>query len=120
MSDAPRKRPSLQFSLATAIVMMLVAGGILWLNMRIYRIEEELGYVPTGSLSIFNRVAWRWDARGWPVPWCKIDIPGSLEPQRVFLAWYGVAMDACVAIAILIATAVILEWRIRRKERAHD
>jgi len=31
--DRPNKRPWFQFSLLTAIVMMLVAGGLLWLNL---------------------------------------------------------------------------------------
>ncbi|MCY3018880.1 MAG: hypothetical protein NTW87_07625 [Planctomycetota bacterium] len=32
MSDAPKKRPLFQFSLATAIVMMFAAGGVMYLN----------------------------------------------------------------------------------------
>jgi hypothetical protein len=119
-----KKRPWFQFHLSTAIVMMLVAAGLLWLNLgpTIRSIEVVLGEPMVEA-----------HARGWPFCfWSTVFVPSgrykiAFEPEPYTDYVPGMPMprvrfgmlaaDAVIAIAILLAVAALLEWRIRRKER---
>jgi len=113
MDDAPRKRPLLQFSLATAIVMMFVAAGLLWANLHTY----ESG-IPPGVTVRLPRDAPRpvvFRAKGWPLR-CYGRAFG------VSPGWHMVELivNVAVGLATLAAIAFFLEWLIRRKERQHE
>ncbi|MCY3020853.1 MAG: hypothetical protein NTW87_17690 [Planctomycetota bacterium] len=118
MSEQPRKRPWLQFHLSTAVVLMFVAGGILWLNM-----------VPTGHWDGHKANGERTAGRMYGIPmvivWAgnsfSVDVQGrglveTLQPVRHWEI-LGLLCNTIVGLVILFAVACALEWRIRRKER---
>jgi hypothetical protein len=123
MSEQPKKRPWLQFSLATAIVMMFVASGLLWLNLR------PLLTYPRGSVTswedfpVQQLALLNWQANqhlGWPTtaydwilqrPFVNVDI---YAPQ---LHPLGLTCDIASAVLILLLVAFLCEWLIRRRER---
>jgi len=107
MTDAPRKRPWLQYHLSTAVVLMFVAGGLLWLNMRPLPLRAVEMKIPL---------------HGWPLMTRYAVITLSNEeaammPDGGYWNWQNCALNALCAVVILLAVAVFLEWRIRRKER---
>ena len=112
MSDAPRKRPWLQFHLSTAIVLMFVAGGLMWMNMR------DRG-------SFLEQVAAT--RHGWPFAATEkteyyfgsgsIPFDPDPDPHRTRVSVVGVVADCLVALAILCVVGVLCERLIRRRER---
>ncbi|MCY3021957.1 MAG: hypothetical protein NTW87_23340 [Planctomycetota bacterium] len=123
MSDAPKKRTWFQFHLSTAVVLMFVAGGLMWANLcaKVCGMEtwdsalfkEMAASVPgdEGRVSITGRsVYWGW-------PFAAAEAHGFNQKEYMGIAWTAVAADASVAGAILAATGLLLEWLIRRKER---
>ncbi|MCY3024200.1 MAG: hypothetical protein NTW87_34930 [Planctomycetota bacterium] len=123
MTDAPKKRPFFQFHLSTAVVLVFAAAGLLWANMH----ERK-------AVAHFLDQEWEWDRsrsevqieayvvfHGWP----------SFCTESLYLFCYSepdhfcrndckplsLALNALVALFVLLATAVLLEWLIRRKER---
>jgi len=56
----PRKRPLFQFHLSTAVILMFVAGGLIWLNVN----ERHFGRGAEGSLIWVVSDEY---GRGWPV-----------------------------------------------------
>jgi hypothetical protein len=113
MSDAPaKKRPWFQCSLATAIVMMFVAAGLLWLNMR-DRLETV--WVP--------QYGWLFVAAEKPLIPSVIPGPPTITdpaPNRIHVSVVGVVADCIVALTILCLAGVLCEWRIRCKERQNE
>jgi hypothetical protein len=121
---AKKKRPWFQFHLSTAIVLMFVAAILLWANLR-----------PTiRSIAIVSGLPnVEEHSRGWPVRfWTTVLVFSgthrvSFEPEPYTdyaddmpmpRFWTGMlAADGAVAVVTLLATGVLLEWRIRRKER---
>ena len=95
MTDGPKKRPWLQFSLATAIVLMFVASGLLWLNMR----GSYVHWTHIPPVHIY----------GWPEKFEEYN-PSAVNP---FALLYNVS----VWLTILVATAVVCEWFVRHRER---
>jgi hypothetical protein len=146
------KRPWFQYHLSTAIILMFVAGGLLWLNLT-ERFED--GVPPDEELTVFFdaigaktgllRLGWprsfRTQLVGYvPLPkdisadelstgmalaqpevksqalWIKgVGLATPIGPPIVF--WGGVAFDAALAVAALLTTACVLEYRIRRQRR---
>jgi hypothetical protein len=126
MTDAPaKKRPWLQYHLSTAVVLMFVAAGLLWLNMT-RRSAEDFGYWTKTCRGTF--VNYRYTDYGWPVR-CVSELSPTevggkrIEPPRTFgviLEWQWLACDVIVALIICGTTAILCEQLIRRKERRHD
>jgi len=115
MNDAPKKRPWFQYHLSTAIVLMFVASGLLWLNMQphgfMYCIVEDL---PSGGgrwLNCFGQ------AYGWPFV-CWYSHPGLQD--GITVKGPMICLDAASALCLLLPVAFTLEWRIRRKERRRE
>ena len=106
MSDAPKKRPWFQYHLSTAVVVMFVASGLLWAN---------LSEAPGGNLSDWGVTV---HVYGWPakVYWVTADNTGAgfFWKER---GYGGLAIDAGIALAILLTVAVLCEWAVRRRER---
>ena len=132
------RRPRFQFHLSTAIVLMFVAGGILWANMRDsrYTVSVDSGEIFMTLPLQTQGVAYTF---GWPSVlhegarplrlrvrnvensdqwWVYTDAEADLRERSSFDgSWRmaGIALNLLTALAILLALAVLLEWRIRRK-----
>ncbi|MCY3019181.1 MAG: hypothetical protein NTW87_09165 [Planctomycetota bacterium] len=106
MTEIPRTRPWLQFHLSTAVVLMFVAAGLLWLNM--HDTERQL-----------------WIEHGWPcvavrraeVAFVEGPFGVRLDRPHTTIKPWGMAVDGLVAVATLFLVAFLCESRIRRRER---
>jgi hypothetical protein len=108
------KRRWFQIHLSTAIVMMFVAGGLLWINLKEPSdepvFEKDVNYVIHG--------------RGWPLPTCRIVVVAGESPRKAFLSAqrHGnehesiLLIDAAIALTIVWMTGMGLESIIRRRE----
>ncbi|MGD0091197.1 MAG: hypothetical protein ABSE73_14870 [Planctomycetota bacterium] len=121
MSEKPKKkRPWFQYHLSTAIVLMFVAGGLMWAN-RPYGVFIWEGMDGT---TIYEDPAGPADVWGWPST-CIINRPhdpnripsGALFRIESSNVQNAVVCNLLTAVAILVAVAVWCEWRIRRRER---
>ena len=100
------KRRWFQFSLSTAVVLMLLAGGMLWGNFT--------RVVSTGELAgvQFERLQ-----AGWPFVYFKSDYFSKhnmfFEPR---MDWAWAFVDICCVLLLLIIAGSICEFIIRRLE----
>jgi hypothetical protein len=99
MNDPAKKRPWFQFSLMTAIVMMLAASGLLWLNT-----QQN-----------------RWSGnQGWPFSyrvWKRTRIHGFfIGFETKWLLWWLVG-DVVVGLAVVFIIAFLCESLVRRQDR---
>ena len=106
MSDKSNRR-FWQIHLSTAIVLMFVAGGLIWANVSgapyMYCIEDE---APYGS----HLQGWTdcvGEMKGWPLR-CQFSAHG-------WHVWHTFA-DATVVLGIIVATIFASEYLIRRFE----
>jgi hypothetical protein len=110
MTDAPRKRPWLQFHLSTLVVVMFVAAGLLSLNMQWQ--PEDVVWLDQGggSYGIYA------ESQGWPL---TFHVRTGHGYPFVVPSWLlkGLFWDVLLAIGVLVAAGQISEWLIRRKER---
>ncbi|HEY3323045.1 MAG TPA: hypothetical protein VGP72_21515 [Planctomycetota bacterium] len=127
MSEQPKKRGLFQVHLSTCVVVMFVAGGLLWANA--LKLELELEYkTPSffGLRSFTERE--RRIAYGWPRtfltrnPQFKAEDLSTLDRVELLeLArqwnYANLALNVSVALVILATAAVVLEWFLRRQER---
>ena len=102
------KRPWFRFSLLTAVLMMLAAGGMLWLNAS--AIEFMYGQtteLPNGGIEFDDCFG---KAYGWPWLWIF-----DVEPH---CRWRGIALVGdVVTLALAIgSTAFVCESILRRRE----
>ena len=102
-----KKRRWFQIHLSTAIVMMFVAGTMMWINFRLAG-----SYVRTEG-----NINWLESTSGWPVAivrrsddWHHWRIPVTLENI------WAISINALAAALICLAADRICEWRIRRRE----
>ena len=119
MPDAT-KRKWLQIHLSTCVILMFVAAGLMWLNMRQYNVRSAKW--PHG-----------WTAYGFPFE-AVGDIPRVnrvfeivSEDRKLFaygLPWIGkgvqplpFAVNLVVALICLALVSFACEWSIRRRER---
>ena len=111
MSDAPKKRPWFQFHLSTAVIMMFVASGLLWANLR-----ESVEFVSWARRDFLH---------GWPfiAHYTRMTLD-SEEAVLMYNAgdicgwrWPGVVLNIACALGLVVVVAVVCEWPIRRKER---
>jgi|SRR5579862_60054 len=108
MATVPR-RGRFQIHLSTAVVLMFVAGGIIWANVR---------------LSIYGIYGWPWAAIWSDVPIWKrkpaitvatgVPFPSDMTFKNVYDA-RAISVDVAVALAILFAVWFLCEWLIRRR-----
>ena len=102
MTDPPKKLPWFQYHLSTAIVMMFVASGLLWLNMQ--RNHHSYGW-PLPFIAV-----WHVDYFSPSGPW------ESYEMRYDPIPW-GIALNVVIWLAIMLGVGVFCEWLIRRRER---
>ena len=126
MSDAPKKRPWLQFHLSTAVVLMFVAAGLLWLNMpkQTYSAKDAkvTAIVPGGADATpppapFPMDVWQ---QGWPLEWRLVledTIGGVSPPRHEETGYWNLTLDIGAALAMLSVVGVACEQIIRRRER---
>lgn len=144
----PKPRPWFQIHLSTAVVLMIVSGGLLWANLRRQPVPifQDVSYFyEQGWPCVVHIVILRADplvlspdAFDFPISpddWSDFSV-FSKPPQpisfwsslkaRIEDAWNSTkpyrpaATDAAVALAILALTALLSEWRIRRAWHARS
>ena len=93
----PPPRMRFQFHLSTAIVMMFVAGALMWAN----------------SVKYFDYPHPMEGYRGWPVIMYYADRP--VNAQSNSFVYSMVLLNAIIALAILLAVWFLCEWLIRRR-----
>ena len=112
--DAPRKRPWFQIHLSTAVVLMVVAGVLVWANVR-----KPVVLIRNSRIIELDRMGWPWNAES--------SIGGYLDqtPDQAIrnarLRYFGTSefyLNLITALAILTAVAVGCEYLIRRREKA--
>ena len=100
MSD---KRRWFQIHLSTAVVLMFVAGGLMWANVAEHHYNPPL-ITPNGA-AVFS------GPRGWPIVW-----DWNVISDMPRFNWGHLALNIVACLAILAAFACACEWRIRRRE----
>ena len=122
MSDKP-KRSWFRFHLLTAVLMVVAAGGLMWLNTRVTNTaelaqshQEYLEKYPDRLRNGVPNVDWSeiiGSDYGWPAT--AFVLSGSNRVQSHWI-WLGVIAD-CAAITILLAiVALVSESIVRRRE----
>ena len=122
----PRRRARFQIHLSTAIVLMFVAGGLIWANINHRKpVAIISNYDFSGGVSdpiISNQFA-----IGWPLTFEKSEFSGwykgndalrsgvNLPLGGLHISGIPLFADLVVALAILFATWYICEWLIRRR-----
>lgn len=105
------KRPWFQFHLSTAIILMFVAAGLLWLNLNPPGGER---WLPGFYVGLLEPGYWS-VARGWPYTcW---NMYGNERDSHVTWYYGHLTVDVVIAAGILVFVAVVCEWRIRRNQR---
>ncbi len=107
-----------QIHLSTAVVLMLVAGVLVWANAR----QEVVPEAPTSQLRAWQPAsAYAWSFYGWPYRGLKIlhrDDGHSGNPNIVVVRVWAktdTVYNSLIALAILASVCVACEWRIRRR-----
>ena len=119
MSDKPR-RAWFQIHLSTAIVMMFVAGGLMWANFRMRSLRDDSIYLLGGDESDHSR----YYVRGWPVVFLHTKVPTRSEgmfigaPKTYDGEWIvdGLIFDPLFAVFVTISVGLVSEFFIRRRE----
>jgi hypothetical protein len=118
-----KRRRWLQLHLSTCIVLMFVAGALVWANARNRFVWSPTAaparemLLPTSQEQDFDGVY------GWPSKYYEryilrshnMDVPAA-PPTRIWHA-DGVCYDTATALTILFVAAVSIEFLIRRRER---
>ena len=103
MTDKPR-RAWFQLHLSTAIVLMFVAGGLLWANIRV---QEVSSIYPFPFLIEY--------ARGWPMLYLNYSRVGA-PPNDQYWTWLNLLINLLCSIGLLTVVAAISERVLRRRE----
>ena len=103
MDSTPQRR-FWQIHLSTAIVLMFVAGGLIWINVQAINEDSEI--------QIFEN-------RGWPFwVYCHIYINTDAREKLDARIWSAahVVFNVLICSVILFATAIFIEYVIHRRE----
>jgi hypothetical protein len=110
MSDAPQKRRFWQIHLSTALIMMLLASGIVYLNVR--------SVVDHQSMS---EVGWPYTAVAWGPfidQFINVGAPGMEYCSKIhgiFINWKRIAASLALIGIPYLAVGVLIEYVVRRK-----
>ncbi|MCK6470943.1 MAG: hypothetical protein L6R28_04275 [Planctomycetes bacterium] len=123
--EKPKCRAWFQLHLSTCVVLMVVAGALVWANVEIRFEGETIGLNPAGQpqKNPARRacgVAEKHD-QGWPFNFRTSYKAQGEHPYELHIdaKWGSGAfvMDICIAIAVLVLAAFLCEYLIRRRER---
>jgi len=108
------KRRWFQIHLSTAVVLMITAGVLVWMNLRVSF---------NGHMSEIDINSHGWPCEAIYVLWeaRNVGISQDIPEASQYISWSvvdltHVGIDTFVALAILAAVAVTLEWWIRRRD----
>jgi hypothetical protein len=104
-----KKRPWFQFHLSTLIMVTFVAGGLIWANVRVWKPSDT----PDNWKMIGWPFAYRCSLCKWGEDLSVVCFGPTFIPEHF-------AADIGIAIVILIAVFVALEYLIRRKEYHYE
>ena len=110
-----KKRRWFQIHLSTAIVLMFLASGILFKNLTVI----ETQYATSGHGDPLGGGTLTIKSSGWPfiITENLSHTPEPYDPEYAHsFDWRCVALNVLTCISSLFAVALILEWRIRRRE----
>jgi hypothetical protein len=102
MTNPPRLKRRFQIHLSTAIVMMFVAGGLIWANVSGTR-HPSYNYIE----------------HGWPFR-SQMHFVGLGSYEGEEMPYLCASIDGMVAITFLLITHAICEWLIRRRAARKD
>src|ERR1043165_926271 len=95
------KLPRIQLHLSTCILLMFVAGGLGWAN-----VKAKPGYTADKEVLVCVE-------RGWPT---RVHVEWEIfYPHEDHWNWTHIAINLATALAILAAIAFACEWIIRRR-----
>ena len=109
--DAPKKRSWFQIHLITAVVLMVVAGVLVWANVR--PVSNRPIWTPVYEVE--NPFAGKGLKRGWPLAFQTYTESEVWGVQYVTLSKTTLGMNVVFALAILTAVAVSCGFLIRRR-----
>src|SRR5438105_1664811 len=112
MSEAPKKRAPFQIHLSTAVVLMFVAGMLMYLNVQPRLIDQPRMMDPILSTTY----GWPFYARYWLIILDSEE--ATLQPPNGYIHWPHLLINVLIAQSILALVTLILEWRIKRN-RSH-
>ena len=129
-AETAKKRNWFQVHLSTTCVLMLVAAGLVWLNVPMVKGAELKHPVDRGTYVHYE--IWEMHGRGWPwdfqTSWEQVDTlsslelvvkgrpPWHLESATYWYRWYLV-YNILVALGILTGVGVAVEWVVWIRER---
>jgi hypothetical protein len=102
MTRLPKKRPWFQFYLSTAIVLMFVASGQLWLNICSHAVRDDDMHIVSGAEgrgTPFTFQSWEYGTRGGESDW----------------DWSAMAIDLTLALAVFAGVAYLVRAYNRHK-----
>ena len=123
MSDKP-KRSWFRFHLLTAVLMMVAAGGMLWVNFD--KRDSYTLILDVEPMPADEKPAYEIFKQGWPLVWRERSDDGYVPRRRMKRAgtpFYvdpsfavAVTINILVAAGIILAAAFVSESLIRRRE----
>lgn len=117
MPPVKTRRAWLRIHLSTALVLMVLAGGLVGLNVR-ERVElgKTVGIPAHNFTECYDRYGWPFDAiASWHFIWQLENGVRTNTQKSWFLLENQLAADIAVFLSILFAVWFVLEWRINRQ-----
>ncbi len=130
------KRKLLQLHLSTALVLMVLAGGLFFLNVREVETHgHEEADAPYGLTNEYLKSEWTKKSRGWPLyfyfRWSLRNFTGEMAYPQFPSGFYlktdrnGIVLqknrhlvyNILIALAILSVVGAGFEWWVRRREK---
>ena len=99
-----------QFHLSTAVVVMIVAGVLIWMNLRDIGSYSEERQTNSAFALLWHNYSERYC--GWPYCWHSRN--SLMDPFHII--WTPFIIDSLIIIGIVIVIASALEYLIRRRE----
>ncbi|MBI3831062.1 MAG: hypothetical protein HY291_16200 [Planctomycetes bacterium] len=132
--NAMRMRRWFQLHLSTAVVLMFVAGSLIWANVPRHEIRVEMvnsnmdqaifWHYETHEIPMNQPIECRTESEtcGWPIQWQNYgDSTLQGEPLRswgLVVTWRAYVYDAASWLGIFLFAAFACEYLARRRERA--
>lgn len=118
-SAAPAKRRLLQLHLSTCVILMFLAGVLMYLNFKSAAVAkvEDLGY-GNQTVTTYGPAGWPF-AIGFRTHYHATE-EQALENAHAKYTWDYIAGNLAAAVALLAAAAAGMEWFIRKREAGYD